>query len=123
MTRARHPLGLLVLAAAAWSFGAVAHPHSAGECREGGDFIRNAALARDTGTTREFFVGRLEEDLATIRAFPPSLRWFVLDSDDEQFLRAEIAAVFDAPETSERHRAGFLKRCVQRAGRQGAPST
>ena len=46
---------------------------SSRECREGGDFIRNAALSRDTGTTREFFVGRLEEDLLTIRAVPPSL--------------------------------------------------
>jgi hypothetical protein len=94
---------------------AAAEPHSAAECREGGDFIRNAALSRDHGTTREFFVGRLEEDLLTIRAFPPPLRWFVHDEDDEAFLRAEVAAVFDAPADSEQHRAGFLERCARRA--------
>ena len=105
------------------SSGAYAEPHTAGECREGGDFIRNAALARDGGTTREFFVGRLEDDLLTIRAFPPPLRWFVHDQHDEQFLRAEVEAVFDAPEPSEQHRAGFLERCARRAGHQTAPNT
>jgi hypothetical protein len=106
------------------STGAAAQqPHSSRECSEGGDFIRNAALARDGGTTREFFVGKLEEDLVMIRAFPPALRWFVHDPDDEVFLRTEVKAVFDAPESSERHRAGFMERCVRRAGRQAAPST
>jgi hypothetical protein len=92
--------------------------HSPGECREGGDFIRNAALSRDIGATREFFVGRLEEDLLTIRAFPPSLRWFVHNADDEVFLRGEVEAVFDAPLSSDLHRAGFLERCSRRAARQ-----
>ena len=102
---------------------AAAHPHSASECREGGDFIRNAALSRDGGATREFFVGRLEEDLQTIRAFPPALRWFVRDTDDEQFLRSEVEAVFDVPLASEEHRDGFLQRCVRRAERQAGPTT
>jgi hypothetical protein len=97
------------------STGATAEPHSAGECREGGDFIRNAALARDGGITREFFVGRLEEDLVMIRAYPPALRWFVHDAEDESFLRAEVEAVFDAPQSSEQHRAGFLERCALHA--------
>jgi len=110
---------LVMFAALAWPLASLAQPHSADECREGGDFIRNAALARDTGTTREFFVGRLEEDLVLIRAFPAALRWFVHDPEDETFLRAEVHAVFDAPESSERHRAGFLERCVQ----QAAPGT
>ena len=106
------------------STGAAAQqPHSSRECREGGDFIRNAALSRDTGTTREFFVGRLEEDLVMIRAFPPALRWFVHNPDDESFLRGEVEAVFDAPASSEQHRAGFLERCVRRAERQAAPRT
>jgi hypothetical protein len=50
---------LLAAAVAARAVAAAAQPHSAGECREGGDFIRNAALARDAGASREFFVGRL----------------------------------------------------------------
>lgn len=109
---------LIAVAAAAWAFAAAAQPHSAGECREGGDFIRNAALARDAGATRDFFVGRLEDDLAMIHAFPPALRWFAHDSDDEAFLRAEVYAVFDAPAASEWHRDAFLERCARRAERQ-----
>jgi hypothetical protein len=108
---------LLLIAVTAWSAAAAAHPHSAGECREGGDFIRNAALARDAGATRQFFVGRLEDDLVAIRAFPPTLRWFVHDFADEAFLRAEVSDVFDAPKASEWHRDGFLERCARRAER------
>ena len=114
---------LAMVVALLLSAGAAAQPHSARECREGGDFIRNAALSRDAGATREFFVGRLEEDLQTIRAFPPALRWFVYDVDDEVFLRAEVEAVFDAPLTSEQHRAGFLERCVLRAEPWPGPTT
>jgi hypothetical protein len=108
---------LLLAAAAAWSVAAAAQPHSARECREGGDFIRNAALSRDAGATREFFVGRLEDDLLAIRAFPPGLRWFAHDTADEAFLRAEVHAVFDAPAASELHRDAFLERCARRAER------
>jgi hypothetical protein len=114
----RGPFLALALLLPLLSSGAAAQqPHSSRECREGGDFIRNAALSRDTGTTREFFVGRLEEDLLTIRAFPAQLRWFVHNPDDEKFLRAEVEAVFDAPLSSDLHRAGFLERCSRRAGR------
>jgi len=107
-----------IVATLGWSLIASAHPHSARECREGGDFIRNAALARDAGYTREFFVGRLEEDFVMIRAFPPDLRWFVRDPGDEEFLRSEVEAVFGTPASSEQHRAGFLQRCVVRAERE-----
>jgi hypothetical protein len=108
---------LLVAVLALCAVGARAQPHSAGECREGGDFIRNAALARDAGATREFFVGKLEDDLVAVRAFPPALRWFVHDAADEDFLRAEVYAVFDDPAASERHRDAFLERCARRAER------
>jgi len=112
---------LLVLAAAsALAFGAAAQPHSARECREGGDFIRNAALSRDAGASREFFVGRLEDDLLVIRAFPPALRWFAHDAGDEAFLRAEVHEVFDAPSPGELHRDAFLERCARRAERLAA---
>lgn len=108
---------ILLAAAATWALAATAQPHSASECREGGDFIRNAALARDAGATREFFVERLEDDLLTIRAFPPALRWFAHDSADEAFLRAEVHVVFDAPAASGLHRDAFLERCARRAER------
>ena len=111
---------LLLAAAAAWSVTAPAQPHSAGECREGGDFIRNAALSRDAGATREFYVGRLEDDMLAIRAYPPALRWFVHDAADEAFLRTEVHAVFDAPSPSELHRDAFLERCARRAERLAA---
>jgi len=111
----------MIAAAMILSSGVAAHPHSSGECREGGEFIRNAALSRDGGATREFFVGHLEEDLQTIRAFPPSLRWFAHDADDEIFLRAEVEAVFDAPDTSEHHREGFMERCAERSARLASP--
>lgn len=109
-------LALLAIAAA-WSLAVHAGPHSVRECAEGGDFIRNAALARDAGATREFFVGRLEDDLAAIRSFAPALRWFARDAADEDFLRAEVYAVFDAPEAFERHREAFVARCTRRAER------
>ena len=116
-------LALALLLSLSSTSAAAQQPHSSRECSEGGDFIRNAALSRDGGATREFFVGRLEEDLLIIRAFPPALRWFVHGPDDEVFLRSEVEAVFDAPEPSEHHRTGFLERCARRAGRQVPPST
>ena len=91
-----------------------------GKVPQTGDFIRNAALARDSGYTRDFFVNRLEEDFQSIRAFPPQLRWFVHDSGDEVFLRGEVEAVFGTPVASELHRAGFFERCIQRAERESS---
>lgn len=114
---------LLAAIALSWMAGALAHPRSATECREGGDFIRNAALARDAGYSREFIIGRLEEDFVLIRAFPAPLRWFVQDEEDEDYLRREVAAVFDEPESSERHRARFLEHCTQRAAREAGART
>ncbi|HTP60979.1 MAG TPA: hypothetical protein VMJ14_02750 [Burkholderiales bacterium] len=101
----------------AWPLITSAETQSERECVEGGDFIRNAARARDNGVTREFFIGHLEEDFVLIRSFAPASRWFVHDEDDEAYLRAEVEAVFDAPQSSEQHRADFLKRCERRAGR------
>ncbi|MEO8145217.1 MAG: hypothetical protein ABI654_13470 [Betaproteobacteria bacterium] len=113
---------LLLVVAIAWPFSVVAQAHSARECNEGGDFIRNAALSRDTGTTHDFFVDRLENDLVMIRAFPAALRWFVHNPDDEVFLRAEVEAVFDTPGNSEQHRSSFLERCIRRAERLASPN-
>jgi hypothetical protein len=109
-------LALLLAGLLAWT-SAIAQPHSVRECREGGDFIRNAALARDAGVTREFFVGRLEDDLVAIRAYPEALRWFVRDNADEAFLRTEVHEVFDAPAASALHRDAFVERCARRAER------
>jgi hypothetical protein len=93
---------------------ALAHKPTARECLEAGDFIHNAARSRDGGTTREFFLDRLQQDYAMIRAFRPELRWFVLDADDEEFLQAEVRLVFDAPLAGEQQRTDFLERCALR---------
>jgi hypothetical protein len=114
---------LIAIASLAWCIGAIGQAHNFAECLEGSDFIRNAARSRDSGATRAFFVGRLEEDLVMIRSVPPALRWFVRNPDDEAFLRTEVEAVFDAPEDSELHRSGFLERCARRAMRLASPDT
>ena len=89
------------------------HPRTLEECLEGGDFIANAAFSRDNGMTREAFLGRLVDDIRLIQAFPPELRWFVVDPDDAQFLHEEASKVFDAPLRPEAHRAQFLSRCFE----------
>ena len=84
------------------------------ECLEGSDFIANAAIARDNGIAREAFVERLEADMTLIHAFPPELRWFVKDADDERFLHAQVETVFDAPARPVDHRNAFLRACFRR---------
>jgi hypothetical protein len=95
-----------------WTAQATAHPLTLAECAEGGEFIRNAALARDTGITREFFVGRLEEDLVLIKAFPPHLRWFVQDAAEERLLSQAVFEVFDSPTKPEQHESQFINDCI-----------
>jgi len=85
-----------------------------GECLEASDFIANAARSRDHGMPRDDFLVRMDADFDAIKAYPPSLRWFVQDEDDEQFLLAQVRNVFDLPETPEHHRARFLEDCFAR---------
>lgn len=92
---------------------ASAHPLTPAECTEGGDFIRNAALARDNGITREFFLNKLVEDLVMIQSFPPHLRWFVQDASDEKLLSEAVSGVFDMPMEADQHRASFISACMQ----------
>jgi hypothetical protein len=93
---------------------AAASAPSLSECLGGSDFIANAAIARDHGMAREAFVERLEADMMIIHAFPPELRWFVKDVDDERFLHEQVETVFDAPATPENHRRAFLRACLGR---------
>jgi hypothetical protein len=103
-------LAVLVLVAAPCA----AHVPSVQECREGSEFILHAAQARDAGITRELFIGRLQDDLVAIRAFPRSLRWFAQDADDEALLTRAAEAVFDAPLRPELHESAFLAQCLKR---------
>lgn len=95
---------------------ALAHKPTVRECREAGEFIRNAALSRDAGMSRQDFLERLLGDLAAIRSHPPAMRWFAQDEDDEAFLIHAVEKVFDAPRKSTEHESDLLERCLARAG-------
>lgn len=105
-------VGLIALTSI-WVAQATAHPLTLAECAEGGEFIRNAAFARDAGASREFFIGKFEEDLILIQAFPPQLRWFVQDTVDKEFLSRRVERVFDTPMKPEQHEAAFISDCIQ----------
>jgi len=104
-----------------------AHELTSSECREGGDFIKHAAMSRDYGVSREMFLDRMQSDLAMIQAFPPHLRWFVQDPDDEELLSGAARLVFDAPRAPESHQSAFLEACLARVSdgpeRAGTPSS
>jgi len=113
--RARRYLGVLIIGLAATSSPpTMGHAPSLQECFEGGDFIANAAQARDNGIPKSAFIDRLVADIYAIQAFPPELRWFVVDPQDAEFLIAEASQVFDRPLPPEAHRADFLSRCFDR---------
>jgi hypothetical protein len=96
-------------------FDTVAHKLSFSECKEGSDFIKNAALSRENGMSRRQFIDRLLQDTEAIRAFPPSLRWFMQDEDDEHFLLHAADEVFDNPRPPEAHRREFFAVCLARS--------
>jgi hypothetical protein len=92
------------------------------ECLEAADFIANAAVSRNNGISRQEFMARLESDLFTIHAFPPSLRWFAHDGDDEVFLTQSAAEVFDRPLDPDAQRGSFLHACFERLSEGGGRS-
>ena len=105
---------LLLGWAASIAVSSAAHPLSLQECFEGGDFIAHAAEARDKGMTKAAFLDRLVVDVYAIQAFPPQLRWFVVDPEDAEFLTSQASDVFDRPRSAEAHRAEFLSLCFDR---------
>lgn len=96
-----------------------AHQLSVGECNEAGDFIKNAALARDGGISEAIFIDKIRDDIEVIRAFPPQLRWFVQDDDDARLLLAAAAEVFQRPKEARVHQVEFFKSCMARAKMSG----
>jgi hypothetical protein len=113
--RSAQGLCMTVLASAVlFSSACLAHAPSVGECAEGSDFIHNAALARDNGTKESSFLGKIREDIELIQSFPPSLRWFVQDDDDAEFLIGAASEVFQRPRAPDLHRSDFLKACLAR---------
>lgn len=91
-----------------------AHDLSEDECREGAEFIEHAAMSRDHGLSRDDFLRRMQEDIQTIQAFPPALRWFVQDAADEELLVGAAERVFDVPRAPEDHRSEFVQACTER---------
>lgn len=106
--------GVAAIVAACTCLAASASALSMAECFEGSDFIANAALARENGMSRADFLGRLEDDIEMIQAYPPQLRWFAKDRADEVFLYESARQVFDQPLTPDEHRARFLSACLDR---------
>ena len=99
---------------------AAAHDLTLDECLEGSDFIMHAAMSRDYGITREAFLDRMQSDFQMILQFPPHMRWFVQDKDDEALLTQAAQMVFDSPRKPESHQSEFLAVCVERVGRSAA---
>ena len=98
---------------------AAAHPLSREECTEGSDFIKNAALSRENGMDGMTFLARTIDDLALIKSFPPTLRWFVQDQHDEDYLLAAVAEVFSNPQEPQMHQRRFFGECITRtSGRE-----
>ena len=83
------------------------------ECREAGDFIKNAALSRDNGITREFFIQKIEDDLIVIKSYPAEMRWFAKDDYRETLLLSAAKRVFDEPTSAIRHQIMFIDSCMQ----------
>lgn len=123
MNRLQRMSACVLVAVGAMAAGTVrASTPTMDECLEGADFIANAAIARDNGISRQDFMGRLESDLYTIHAFPPTLRWFAHDGDDEVFLTESAAEVFDRPVDPDAHRESFLRACFERLSEGGGRS-
>ena len=97
-------------------YAAAAHDLTLDECLEGSDFIMHAAMSRENGMTREAFLGRMESDIHAIQAFPPELRWFVQDQEDEELLTSAARLVFDSPREPQSHQSEFLAACTARVG-------
>ena len=99
---------------------ALASAHTAQECREGADFIFNAALSRNNGLTRELFLERLNADLFVIRSMTAPLRWFARDRADEALLVRHAEQVFDSPGLPRQHADAFLGECRLRLREGGS---
>lgn len=98
------------------ALGAQAIEVDASECREGAQFIGNAAQSRKNGATKEMFVGKLDEDLFVLASIPPEMRWFAHGDAEAQFLRAAVLDVFEFPREPKEHALSFLVTCLKSAG-------
>ena len=107
--------GILLLALVLLPALCAAHQLSKTECTEGGDFIKNAALARDGGMNEARFIGQIRDDIEVIKGLPRELRWFVQDDEDADFLLAAAVNVFREPKDALAHQSEFLAVCAQKS--------
>ncbi|MEP7207813.1 MAG: hypothetical protein ABI920_12810 [Casimicrobiaceae bacterium] len=107
------PLSLALLCGAS-AYAARAAATEPDECAQAAQFIGNAAKARDLGMSREEFIAHMEADFQVIRAFPPQLRWFAENEQDEEFLLNAARDVFDHPAAPESHARRFVRACLTR---------
>jgi hypothetical protein len=110
--RVRRVVGFAALSLAALSEPAIALTVTPQDCREGAEFIGNAARSRDNGMSAARFIARLDEDLVMIQSVPKELRWFARDADDARFLRGAVLRVFDEPALPQLHGATFFDECM-----------
>lgn len=106
-------LGLLLWSALllAIALPALAGRHTQAECREGGEFIRNAAMSRDNGLPAEAFLTRLIADLSMIRGLPEGVRWFARDEADESLLIRHAERVYAERMSARDNEEAFLAEC------------
>ena len=90
---------------------AIASPHTSAECREGGEFIRNAAISRDNGLPKDAFLNHLIADLSMIRGLPEELRWFARDEADESLLVRHAERVYGYRMSAKDNEEAFLAEC------------
>lgn len=116
LSRCLRSLPILLAAVLVCPHPASAHALTQQECSEGSDYIRNAALSRDGGMSEIAFMEVFDNDMVMLMAIPPTLRWFVQDDDDEDFLRSALHEVFRKPRDPESHAQTFAEMCLLRAG-------
>lgn len=104
---------VLLLASAMPAF---ASRHTPAECREGGEFIRNAALSRDNGLPKDAFLNHLIADLSMIRGLPEAMRWFARDEADESLLIRHAERVYDRHMPPKDNEESFLAECSKDIG-------
>ena len=85
--------------------------HTSAECREGGEFIRNAAISRNNGLPKEAFLNHLIADLSMIRGLPASVRWFARDEADEALLIRHAEDVYASRLAPKEHELAFVAEC------------
>lgn len=93
----------------------LARPSGSDACMEAGDFIKNAARARDSGMSEADFISRIRDDIEIMQSLPPQMRWFVQDQEDAEFLLAAATDVFQRPRQADEHQRDFVKACLAKA--------